>query len=143
MACPYFLPREKTWNVAWPFPRRLPLGAGFCGTCTAGAEPVSPSDQELKDFCNLGYAKGCSRFPADRSADAVRFAIAKHAADRIVLQYVSELAHAPVENGTLEYDTVAQQWLVKHANACTQRQAECYVAGYLERKQSAADRVIR
>ncbi len=136
MACPYFLPREKTWNVAWPFPRRLPLGAGFCGTCTAGADPLVPSDQELRDFCNLGYAKGCSRFPAKRSADAVGFAVAKHADNKIVLHWVTELANAPVANGTLEYDIASQQWLLKHPDACIQRQAECFVAGYLERRQS-------
>ncbi|HLY99005.1 MAG TPA: hypothetical protein VKT33_08060 [Candidatus Angelobacter sp.] len=138
MACPYFLPSEKCVTIAWAFPRRLPLGAGFCGTCTAGPEPVVPADAELKDLCNLGYASQCPRIPANRSADAVRFAIAreaggKEAGGKTVVHYACELAHAPAEHGHLEYDRASRKWMVTHANACIQRQAECCLAGYLER----------
>lgn len=138
MACPYFLPSEKCLTIAWAFPRRLPLGAGFCGTCTAGPEPVVPADAELKDLCNIGYASQCPRMPENRSADAVRFAIAREAGGKIVVHYACELAHAPAEHGQLEYDRASRKWTVTHANACIQRQAECCLAGYLERKQSAS-----
>jgi hypothetical protein len=136
VACPYFFPSEKCVTITWAFPRRLPLGAGFGGTCTAGPEPVTPVDAELKDLCNLGYASQCSRMPANRSADAVRFAIAREAGGKIMVHYACELAHAPAEHGQLEYDNTSQKWMVTHADACIQRQAECYLAGYLERTPS-------
>jgi hypothetical protein len=137
VACPYFFPTEKSWSIAWPFPRRLPLGAGFCGTCRAGVGPQTPSDAELKDFCNLGYAGQCSKLPAERRADCVRFAVARHQGDRIMLSYVYEREHTPVEHGELEYDCATQRWLVALEDTCVQRQAECYLGTYLERKQSA------
>ncbi len=75
MACPFFMPEEQ-FISDWPFPQRLPLGAGWAGTCTApGHEGARPSDEELKSGCNLGYAKACSRLPVERHADAVRFAL--------------------------------------------------------------------
>lgn len=135
MACPYFFPTEKSWSIAWPFPRRLPLGAGFCGTCRAGSEPQTPSDDQLRDFCNLGYAAKCSRLPAERPADCVRFAVARQQGDRITLSYVYEREHTPVEHGELEYDGATQSWLARLQDACGQRQAECYLVMYLERKQ--------
>jgi hypothetical protein len=134
VACPFFFPTEKTYTVAWAFSGRLPLGAGFCGQCTSGPEPVTPGDNELKDFCNLGYATQCLRLPADRRADCVRFAVAKDEGQRIVLQYVCERDHAPVEHGAVEFDCGQQRWLAQLDDGRLQRQAEVYLAVYLERK---------
>jgi hypothetical protein len=134
VACPFFFPEERTFLIGWPFPRRLPLGAGFCGTCRAGAEPVTPTEIELKDFCNLGYASRCARMPAERRADSLRFAVGNDEGDKITFQYVYEREHAPVEHGRLEYDYTTQRWLAPLDDACAQRQAECYLAGYLERR---------
>ena len=134
MACPFFFPEEKTFLIGWAFPRRLPLSAGFCGTCRAGAEPVTPTELELKDFCNLGYANRCARLPADRRADCLRFAVGRDEGGRITLQYIYEREHAPVEHGRLEYDCSAQRWMTALQDACAQRQAECYLAMYLERR---------
>jgi hypothetical protein len=133
VACPYFFPTQKSANIAWPFPQRLPLGAGFCGSCTAGPEHSTPVDNELRDFCNLGYARQCGKFPAQRRSDAVRFAIAKDNGDRILLHYCCERDHAPVEHGQLQYDCSTHSWSVGHHDGCIQRQAECYVAVYIER----------
>nr|HWX55180.1 hypothetical protein [Verrucomicrobiae bacterium] len=101
------------------------------------AEPQTPPDEDLKDFCNVGYASQCSRLPAERRADSVRFAVANHTGDRITLSYVYERDHAPVEHGRLEYDCALNCWLAPLQDACVQRQAECYVGAYLERKQLA------
>jgi len=141
VACPFFFPDEKTFLIGWPFPRRLPLGAGFCGTCRAGAEPVVPTEIELKDFCNLGYASRCAKLPAERRADCLRFAVGKDESNKITLHYVYERDHAPVEHGRLEYDCSAKRWTVPIQDTCAQRQAECYLAGYLERR-ARNDRVI-
>jgi len=135
VACPYFFPTEKSENLGWQFPQRLPLGAGFCGSCTATGEHRTPSESELKDFCNLGYARQCGRIPTDRHSDAVRFAIAKDGGDRLLLHYSCERDHAPIEHGLLQYDCTAHAWRVAHPDACIQRQAECYVVIYLERRQ--------
>ena len=79
MACPFFMPTQRAESNAWLHPARLPLGAGWDGHCTASAPDTVPAADELREFCNLGYAKGCSRLPADRAADAVRFSIAREA----------------------------------------------------------------
>src|SRR5215467_14573943 len=128
VACPFFFPTERAFTIAWSFPRRLPLGAGFCGKCRARAEEYVPDDPTLRDFCNLGYAGGCTRIPAERRADSVRFAITQQAGDRIILSYVYDRDHAPVEHGCLEYDCKARRWITTLDDACVQRQAECYLA---------------
>ncbi len=95
MACPYFMP-ERRFESDWPFPRRLPLGAGWTGTCAApGHEGAQPSDEELKSGCNMGYAKACSRLPADRSADAVRFAMGEERDGILHVLFVCERAYLP------------------------------------------------
>ena len=110
MACPFFYPTQKSDAIAWSFPRRLPLGAGFCGSCRARAHQVTPADSELKEFCNLGYAQNCAHLPAERRADCLRFAVADDEGERIRLHFVYERNHAPVEHGLLEYDWVALRW---------------------------------
>jgi hypothetical protein len=135
VACPFFFPAEKTHAIAWAFPQRLPLGAGHCGTCRAGDADLVPSEAELRDFCNLGYASGCSRLPAERRADCLRFVVAREEAGRIILHYIYEREHAPVEHGRIEYDCSTQTWPVTLADVCAQRQAECYLSVYLERRR--------
>lgn len=122
--------------MGWAFPGRLPLGAGFSGTCCAGAQAteVVPDDNTLRDFCNLGHARGCSRLPEHRRADSVRFAVAQDAGERIVLNYVYDLDHLPVAHGQLEYDCARRRWTSTVTDACLERQAECYLAVYLERR---------
>src|SRR5438270_8956210 len=133
VACPFFFPTVKI-SIGWPFPARLPLGAGFAGTCRAGLEALIPSEAELREFCNMGNAGGCCHMPAERCADGLRFAVARDEESRIVLHYVSERFHEPVEYGRLEYDCQSQSWLAPMHDPCGQRQAECYVEVYLERR---------
>jgi len=134
VACPYFFPKERSFTIGWQFPRRLPLGAGFCGTCRAGAEESFPDEVTLRDLCNLGHARGCSRMPGERRADSIRFAIAKDEDDRIVLQYVFDREHAPAGAGEVAFEFSTQRWLSTLDDACAQRQAECYLQIYLERR---------
>ena len=82
----------------------------------------------------MGYADGCPRLPAERCADNVRFAVARDEDSRIVLHYVSERHHQPVEYGRLEYDCGMKRWLAPMRDCCLQRQAECFVAVYVERR---------
>lgn len=133
MACPFFFPVEKIQTIAWAFPSRLPLGAGFCGTCRAASQEVTPTEDELRNLCNLGYASGCHRMPAQREADCVRFS-ARDNSGRVTLSYVYEREHAPVEYGELDYDSATETWLLKLSDECIQRQAECYLGTYLERR---------
>lgn len=137
MACPFFFPTQRTSDIHWNFPARLPLGAGFCGTCKASSDELVPSDTELRDFCNLGYAAQCAKLPADRPADCVRFSIADDQGTRILLHFVLERDHAPVEWGKLEFDVAAQRWFSSLANGLLQRQAESYLSVYMERKPRA------
>jgi hypothetical protein len=73
--------------------------------------------------------------PPARGADSFRFAVAKDAGERIFLHYVFEREHAPVAHGQLEYDCAAHRWPAPLVDACAQRQAECYLAVYLERRR--------
>lgn len=96
----------------------------------------TPDERELREFCNIGYARECQKIPAERRSDAVRFAVAKDGGAHILLHYSSERDHAPVEHGLLQYDCATRAWPVPHPDACIQRQAECYVSLYLERKSA-------
>jgi hypothetical protein len=72
--------------------------------------------------------------PANRCVDNVRFAVARDEESRIILHYVSERCHQPEEYGRLEYDCQMERWLAPMRDPCLQRQAECFVAVYLERR---------
>jgi len=107
--------------------------------CTApGHENVMPCDQELKDFCNLGYPRQCSRFPADAAADAVRFCVMRDRGDVIELCFVFERDHLPGQFGTLEYEPVSGTWRVSHPDERVQKMAACYLDSYLARRVAAA-----
>lgn len=133
MACPFFLPIERVEAELWPQRRRLPLGDGWRGCCMANGEPYNPSEDELKEFCNLGYARGCGRLPQERAADAVRFAMSPNGNGRAVVHYALEREHRPAGHGALEYDPARKLWNPGPADARIRRMAECFLAAYLER----------
>ena len=127
MACPFFMP-ETQLDSDWPFPQRLPLGAGWTGACTApGHEGERPSEEELKSSCNLGYAKACSRLPDERHADAVRFALGGERDGILLVHFACERRYLPAGHGELLYDTAKGSWLQSHDDPRLQRMAECYV----------------
>lgn len=128
MACPFFMPDQR-FDSDWPFPQRLPLGAGWAGTCTApGHDGIRPNDHELKSGCNLGYAKMCSRLPAERQADAVRFALGEEREGILRVLFACERDHQPAGHGELLYQIAGASWPQRHEDARVQRMAECYVA---------------
>jgi hypothetical protein len=149
MACPFFLPIEKLENGAWLHPHRLPLGCGWSGHCGApGHEGESPSQEDLQDFCNLGYAEACARLPQERPWDSVRFtarSVFNHAENgrgqRIQLRYVCERGHRPAEHGFLEFDIAQDQWVKYHGNASVQKMAECFLAAYFDKIKKEAEPV--
>lgn len=131
------MPTERLDAELWPHRARLPLGDGYRGLCMApGREPSAPADGELKDFCNLGYAKGCPRLPQERHADAVRFIVTQDRDGQIGLYFTSEREHAPRQHGLLTFDRAQQRWLASHPDACVQRMAECYLQSYLSRRNA-------
>lgn len=154
MACPYFMPVERLENGNWPHPARLPLGSGWSGHCTApGHEGQTPPQDVLEVFCNLGYASSCSWTPRERVWDAVRFAvsapldsasrkkasgktqdIAPVPANVLLLRYVCERDHRPVEHGELAFDLSRATWQRPHSNPSVQRMAECFLESYLKNK---------
>ncbi len=137
MACPYFMPTEKIDDAGWLHPSRLPLGGGWKGRCTApGHENEIPSDQQIHECCNLGYASACEFRPKECEFDSVRFAVMKETEDRIVVCYACEREHRPAAHGYVEYDKVGHWWR-PHSDARIQKMAECYLAAYLTRKNTA------
>lgn len=135
---------EKLENGTWLHASRLPLGCGWSGRCSApGHEGEIPSNDELRDFCNLGYAEGCGRLPPERPWDAVRFAARRVGSEgengdraRIHLRYICERGHCPAEHGVLEFDPIREQWANPHRDDRVQRMAECFLASYLEKKKN-------
>ncbi len=141
MACPYFQPTQRCATPLWPHPPRLPLGDAWTGRCTApGHEGAHPTDAELKDGCNLGYAR-CPRLPRQRSCDAVRFILVRDRDRKLAIQYVCEIAHAPGPHGMLEFDTGLGRWTVSHPDPRLQKLAECYLDSYLRRVAPASCRL--
>ena len=139
LACPFFMPVKRLEeDGTWFHPSRLPLKGGWDGRCCApGHEEVSLTREDLRE-CNLGYAVSCLRLPRERTCDALRFSIVQDADEKLVLCFVRELNHHPVEHGTLEYDLATARWKSSHGDARLQRMAECYVETYLERRVVAA-----
>lgn len=137
LACPFFMPTEKFGGGAWIHPSRLPLGAGWRGFCTApGTQATLPADDQLTNSCNLGYARRCPNLPPERACDAVRFSIARDCETRILLWYVCEFQHLPVEHGTLEYEIGRGSWIRAHRDQRIQKMAECYLRSYTEKTRA-------
>lgn len=142
MACPYFMPLAKLENGRWPHPRRLPLGCGWMGHCTApGHEAQTPAQDILESFCNLGYAGNCGWAPPQRAWDSVRFAVAtpegskgRDVSRTLWLLYVCERDHRPVTHGELIFDLATATWRRRHEDARIQKMAECFVESYLKKK---------
>src|SRR5271166_385669 len=127
---------DERFHSNWPFPQRLPLGAGWAGTCTApGCGGVRPSDERLKSSCNLGYARTCSRLPAERHADAVRFALAEERDGILRVLFACEREYLPAGHGELLYDAANGSWLQADHDPRVQRMAECYVHVQKERRR--------
>jgi hypothetical protein len=135
LSCPFFVPLEKHDAGTWLHPSRLPLGAGFTGRCSApGHDGERPSDDELRELCNMGYAGSCARLPKERCCDAVRFSVASENAGQLLIWFVCEMAHLPSSHGTLQYDATARRWLSPHSDSGIQALADCYVQTYLAKK---------
>jgi hypothetical protein len=143
------MPIEKLEDGAWPHASRLPLGCGWSGNCTApGHENEVPSPEELREFCNLGYAKGCGRLPRERMWDSVRFAARavdndgkNGSARRIQVRYVCERGHLPGEHGFLEFEAAEAQCVKPHSDPRVQRMAECFLAAYVKKRKTEMERV--
>jgi hypothetical protein len=135
MACPYFYPVERFDEKAWPKHPRLPLGDPYVGLCRA--DPMRerrPDDAVLRDYCNLGYARGrCPQFPGS-GPDALRFSVVGDRHRLLRIFYVLEKEHATVEHGTLEYSEETREFLVGHSNRIIEQQAGAYAASYVHRK---------
>jgi len=137
MACPYFIPTEKFLEGAWPHRSRLPLGDGWRGLCTASADQqLVPTDDQLRDCCNLGYARQCRRIPDPHRFDAVRFSVVRDREQRVHICYVLEASYRPGTHGMLEYDAASRCWTAPHPDPRIQTMAACYLQAYLERRQS-------
>src|SRR6266550_2031436 len=138
LACPFFMPVQKS-DGGWLHPSRLPLGGGWDGHCSApGHEGAQPSDHEVHEFCNLGYASKCSRLPVQRDCDAVRFSVARDQGSRLLLWFVCETGHRPEKYGTVEYDVEHGTWIALPIDPSVppniQKMLECYVQSYLQRR---------
>ena len=139
MACPFFMPVTRLDQKEWLHAPRLPLGDPYAGVCHARpGEPFEPPASALDDLCNCGYARGrCDRFPAETTADAVRFSLVSVDPDVICLVYILERAHAPVEHGTLRYATRQSRFADAPPTVILAAQAEAFLESHLARQARA------
>ena len=143
MACPFFMAVERLENGEWLHAARLPLGGGWSGHCTApGHEGEVPSQEALREFCNLGYAAECGRLPREREWDSVRFGAKVLRGDErslgaewIQVRYICERDHRPARDGFLEFEMSEARWKQKHPDPRVQRMAECFLESWLEKKK--------
>jgi hypothetical protein len=135
MPCPLFHASEPLTS-AWEL-RPVPLGRLYRGECGAGDVVYSPTDTELRAWCNFGYARGeCSRFPPSATADAIRFSIACADSDAITVRFCLERDHRPVQHGSLIYHSAQSAFDPPHPDSAVNRLAEAYVESYLARRKS-------
>jgi len=146
MACPFFMPMQKSDSGMWPHPARLPLGRGWSGHCTApGHEGHLPTQEAQEKSCNLGYAAMCDWLPAQRPWDAVRFAVVAQKSGMrnhvVHLRYACERDHRPVEHGKLTFEAGAG-WVRMHPDVRVQKMAECFLESWMAKNTvPAVDKV--
>jgi hypothetical protein len=137
LACPYFVPEKRCESELWQHRARLPLGDGYEGHCSApGHEGAKPTDDELKSACNLGNAC-CSRLPADRALDSVRFYVSEDLGSALTLSYCTERDHRPREHGMLKFDAVSGTFVAASAQPPVVRLAQAFVKSHLARHPRA------
>jgi hypothetical protein len=137
VACPFFAPSRRLENTVWIRPPRYPLGDLFSGTCHASASSLT--EGRLDECCNFGYARGrCDRFPGGSAPDAVRFSVTDDTAERLLVVYVVEKEHAPVEHGTLEYAVEDARLDGAYLSEVLAQQARAFLESYLSRRALSA-----
>jgi len=112
------------------------LGDPFGGACHARpADIVEPPEAQQRDLCNCGYARGrCDRFPDGSAPDAVRFSVTEDSPTRLLVVYVVEKDHTPVEFGTLEYRIPDSQLNGPAGSDVLKQQARAFLESYLNRR---------
>ena len=137
LACPYFIPEKRSESELWQHRARLPLGDGYEGHCSVhGQENVKLTDEELKSACNLGNAC-CSRLPADRALDSVRFHVKQDSGSALLVQFCTERDHRPREHGLLQFDTSSGTFVASATQPAIVRLAQAFVQSHLERHPRA------
>jgi hypothetical protein len=140
VACPFFHPTESFQDGVWLKPPRLPLGDPCRGHCTAGPDgDIEPGVDDLRQYCNLGYARGrCSRFPAaSDTADAIRFSVTRDRDGDIALICIFEKDYAPVRHLALIYATGTRSFATAVETSILEAQARKFIDSYLNRKVKA------
>jgi hypothetical protein len=94
-----------------------------------GIEP-QPAESVVREMCNLGYAAGCPRLPANRDWDSVRFAVCNSGPEQITLAYVCERNHAPARHGRLTFNVVGGLWREQPGDPRLERLANCYLESW-------------
>ena len=134
MACPFFYPIARHDAELWQHRRRLPLGDGFTGHCTAPGGAADPSDEQLGRCCNMGYANDCPHLPTERNADAVHFCVAGDHDGVVQVSWLLVKNHAEAGHGNLEFDRTTSQWRSRHVQETLQQMAECYLQAYFAKR---------
>ena len=143
MACPFFMPIEKLENGTWLHASRLPLGCGWSGHCTApGHEGEVPSQEELRDFCNLGYAEGCTGCPVSEpgiqcvSVRELGNGWQEWAPGAFGCVTFASAAIVPRKTASWSSMRMEARWANPHPDSRVQRMAECFLASYLEGRKN-------
>lgn len=132
MACPYFVPREIVYDVSWPHPARLPLGAGWTGTCCAASyksanEAVAPNIADSKiagsKIVDLKLAEARISDPSESTIAASLSVDSAIIRDCCNLGYATACPHLPVSR---DWDAI--RFIV--AGSAPNRITLCYVCEF-------------
>jgi hypothetical protein len=139
VACPFFVPSRRLEIAGWVRPPRYPLGDPFGGACHARpGDILEPPEARQRELCNCGYARDrCERFPGGSAPDAVRFSVTDDSHSRLLVVYVVEKDHAPVEHGTIEYWIDEARLEGQHISDILVQQARAFLESYLSTRAKA------
>jgi hypothetical protein len=68
----------------------------------------------------------------------MRFSVIKLRPGQVTICFVCELAHAPIEQGTLVFDLVNEVWLNAHRDPRVLRLATSFLQSYRMQQKAAA-----
>ena len=136
------MPSRRLEIAGWVRPPRFPLGDSFGGACHSHpADIIEPPEAHQRELCNCGYARTrCDRFPGGSAPDAVRFSVTDDTPNRLLVVYVIEKDHAPVEHGRLEYVIADARLDAPHISDVLVQQARAFLESYLSRRVEAEKR---
>lgn len=104
------------------------------GECRAQSATYNPDEITLRQFCNVGYGRGCcERFPNSAETDAVRLHILGSAGGVTRVKYVFEKDCWPKEHGSFDWSAAGSELSGDSSDLILRRQVTVFLENYERR----------